>query len=284
MKLFDKILVPVDFSALSTLGIQRAMNTATRCNCHEIHLVSVVDFNTVGYFVTAETCLPMDYQLFQNELKVAEEKMDEIKKTFQPQEGISMIYKVTDGNLVSVIHNYVEEHAIDLVVMGTSGTGGIQEFIFGSNAQHIAATIPCPLLTLQPYDDPGTIQKIIVPVETFYPENKLHYALIFAKLFSAEIHLVCLRHKLEESDKQTADILQQITAQLATEQISYKVFASVGKNITDVILRYAEKERVDLILVNPGKESKLTGKFIETTGGQIINHAHVPVLTVKKTS
>lgn len=284
MKLFDKILVPVDFSALSTLGIQRAMNTAAKCNCHEIHLVSVVDINTVGYFVTAETCLPMDYQLFQNELKVAEEKMDEIKKTFQPQEGISMIYKVTDGNLVSVISNYVEEHAIDLIVMGTSGTGGIQEFIFGSNAQHIAATIPCPLLTLQPYDDPGTIQKIIVPVETFYPQNKLHYALIFAKLFSAEIHLVCLQQKLEESEKQTADILQQITAQLITEQISYKVFASVGKNITDVILRYAEKERVDLILVNPGKESKLTGKFIETTGGQIINHAHVPVLTVKKTS
>lgn len=284
MKRFNKILVPVDFSALSTLGIQKAMNTAVQCNCHEIHLLSVVDINTVGYFVTAETCLPVDCQLFQNELKTAEEKMEEIKKKFDPPKGISMVYTITDGNLISVIKSYVEAHNIDLVVMATSGTGGIQEFIFGSNAQHIAATIPCPLLSLQPYEDPGTIQKIIVPVETFYPENKLHYALIFAKLFAAEIHLVCLRYKLEEPNKQTTDILRKITAELDTEKISYKIFASEGKNITDVILRYAEKERVDLILVNPGKESKLTGKFIETTGGQIINHAHVPVLTVKKTS
>ncbi|MDE3251826.1 MAG: universal stress protein [Bacteroidota bacterium] len=284
MKLFTKILVPVDFSSTSLAGMQRALQTAVLCKSREIHLISVVDINTTGYFVTADTCLPIDYQVFTDQLKLASANLEKWKSECQLPEGTELISNVLEGSFSELIPSYVKDHDIDLVVMGTAGTGGIQEFIFGSHAQEIASHSPCPVLTLQPHTRQDTIRKMIIPVENFYPANKLNYAAALAALFQAEIHLVCLRMQWSKKDLVTQSILQEIKKELTAAEISYRIFVSDGSNITDAILRYAEKEMIDLILVNPGAESKLTGKFIQTTGGNIINHTQVPVLTVRKSS
>lgn len=282
MKLFTKILVPLDFSSTSLIGMQRALQTAMQCKSQEIHLISVVDINTTGYFVTADTCLPIDYQVFTDQLKLASANLEKWKSDCQIPERTRLISNVLEGSFSELIPSYVKEHDIDLIVMGTAGTGGIQEFIFGSHAQEIASQSPCPVLTLQPHSRQDTIRKIIVPVENFYPANKLNYAAALAGLFTAEIHLVCLRKKWDKTDHITQSILQKIKKELTVAEISCRIFVSDGRNITDAILRYAEKEMIDLILVNPGAESKLTGKFIETTGGQIIHHTRIPVLTIQK--
>lgn len=282
MKLFTKILVPVDFSSTSLIGMERALQTALQCKSQEIHLVSVVDINTTGYFVTADTCLPIDFQVFTDQLKLATANLEKWKSEFQLPDNTQLVTTVLEGNFSDLIPSYVEENAIDLVIMGTAGTGGIQEFIFGSHAQEIASHSPCPVLTLQPHTRQDAIRKIIIPVENFYPANKLNYATALAGLFQAEIHLVCLRMRWDKTDRITQTILQQIKQALTKAEISYRIYVSDGQNITDAILRYAEKEMIDLILVNPGAESKLTGKFIQTTGGQIINHTQVPVLTIQK--
>ncbi len=283
MKLFKKILAPVDFSAISKAGIQRAIDTAVQCNSDEIHLLSVVDLNTIGYLVTPETGMAIDYQTLSTSLQEAKMRMLEIEGSLpEGHDNITFICKVEEGELTSVINDYILKNEIDLLIMGTAGTQGIREFIFGSNAQRLASEIPCPVLTLQPYGQFEGINKMIVPVEDFYPENKLQYAITLAGLFHAEIHLVCLQEKLQSKEYNTFSILVKIKELLSRENIPFKTLASGGKNITDAILRYAEKESIDLILVNPGEESKLTGKYIESTGGQIVNHAQVPVLTIKK--
>jgi nucleotide-binding universal stress UspA family protein len=282
MKLFTKILVPLDFSSTSLIGMQRALQTAIQCKSREIHLISVVDINTTGYFVTADTCLPIDYQVFTDQLKLASANLERWKSDCQLPETTQLISTVLEGSFSELIPSYVKEHDIDLIVMGTAGTGGIQEFIFGSHAQEIASQSPCPVLTLQPHSRQDAIRKIIIPVENFYPANKLNYAAALAALFQAEIHLVCLHMQWDKTDHVTQSILQKIQKELTAAEISYRIFVSDGRNITDAILRYAEKEMIDLILVNPGAESKLTGKFIQTTGGQIIHHTQIPVLTVQK--
>lgn len=282
MKNFNAILVPVDFSAVSEISIRRALDTALHCRSRELHLVSVVDINTVGYFVAADTCLPMDFQLMQAEKESAQEKLQQLVSTLPAENDVQYITAVIEGSFAPHICDYVTAHKIELVVMGTSGTGGIQEFIFGSNAQDLAAACPCPVLTLHPTCRKESIRKILVPVEDFYPENKLSYAVTLARTFEAVVHLVCRREQFYAENKITYTILFQAVAYLESEKIPYQSYAAEGNNITDILLRYAEKEGIDLILVNPGEESKLTGKIIAASGGQIVNHAPVPVLTVQK--
>ena len=282
MQLFNKILVPIDFSSISKIGVQRAIDTALKCNSEELHLISVVDINTIGYLVAVEPGIMMNYASLKDDLSEAENKILAIKKEIESESKAKIYCKVVSGNLTNAINSYLNENDINLVVMATSGTDGIKEYIFGSNSQRLASEIDCPILTIHSNSSHNIYEKIILPVEDFYPKNKLTFAIELAKIFDSEIHLVCLKTQYEDSNKVTESILFRILEELKTNEIKNKIFVSGGNNITDSILRYSEKEAIDLILVNPGEESTLTGKIFNALGGQIINHAEAPILTIKR--
>ena len=50
------------------------------------------------------------------------------------------------------IMNCIEQHDIDLVVMGTVGRAGISGFITGNTAERLLPRIPCSLLAVKPPD------------------------------------------------------------------------------------------------------------------------------------
>ena len=282
MKLFSKILVPIDFSTISNVALERAIETAVLCNSKELHLISVVDINTIGYLVAVEPGVMINYGGVDDHIKTAESKMLAIKENILQQYKVNIKYKITVGNLITAIIEYTEAEKIDLIVMATSGSDGINEFIFGSNSQHVAEKVNCPILTVNTNSSRELYKKIILPIENFYPKNKLAFAKAIAQIFKSEIHLVCLKDELNNTDKTTEHIIYTIVEELNLENIPHQLFIAGGKNITDAILRYAEKASIDLILVNPGEESTLTGRIIDALGGQIINHAQTPVLTIKK--
>lgn len=282
MQLFDKIMVPVDFSLLSEIALNRAIGIAVKCNSTEIHLVTVNDLSAVGYLMTPETGLALSFPSINDQEILLREKIIELGNSISKNYKIKVAGEVLPGDIVQVINDYVSSHNINLVVMATAKTTGFLEFIFGSNAQRITSRVGCPVLTMEVHTLAGSVQKIIFPVEDFYPENKLQYAIELAQLFNAEIHLLCLSEKSSSPVYNTHSIITNIVEIFEEKKIRYKAKAAEGKNITEAILQYAEIESIDLILVNPGEESKLTGRFIETTGGSIVNHASVPVLTIKK--
>jgi len=47
-----------------------------------------------------------------------------------------------------VILTYVEEHDIDLVVVGTHGRTGFDRYVLGSVTEHLVRTSPIPVLTV----------------------------------------------------------------------------------------------------------------------------------------
>lgn len=284
MQLFNKILIPVNFSSLSEIAIKKAMDTALQCKSSELHLLSVVDSTATGYFITAETGMVLSLPSFSEFELSLKARMAELEKTIINNSALKVTTAVLTGNRIQLINDYVIKHDIDLVVIATENTSGFTEFIFGSDAQRITTQTICPVLTIQPYTLKRGMQKIILPVEDFYPESKLEYAIEMAQLFDAEIHLVCLSQKINLTVYGTYSIVKSIEEKLEEKKIRYKIKVVEGTNITTEILEYSKTESIDLILVNPGEESKLTGRVIETTGGHIVNHAAVPVLTVKKKS
>ncbi len=282
MSLFNKILVPVDFSSVSTIGLNRAIETAILCNSNELHLISVVDINTIGYLVAVEPGVMINYGSIEDHKQTTVIKMNELKEKIMNEHQINVHYKIAVGNLLTAINEYIENVSIDLVVMATAGTEGIKEFIFGSKTQQVADVVKCPILSVSNNSTKEQFNKIILPIENFYPRNKKEYAKKMAKKFKSEIHLVCLETDLTNANQTTQHIIYSLVEEFNNEHIQHKLFVAAGKNITDAILRYSEQASIDLILVNPGEESTLSGKIIEAFGGQIINHSNASVLTIKK--
>ena len=63
-----------------------------------------------------------------------------------PHEGI-----VLNGDIVDEINNYATNQGVDMIVMGTHGYKGLEKVLFGSVAEKVVKTAPCPVLTFNPY-------------------------------------------------------------------------------------------------------------------------------------
>ncbi|MBK9486041.1 MAG: universal stress protein [Chitinophagaceae bacterium] len=75
MQLFDKIMIPVDFSLLSEIALNKAISIAIKCNSTEIHLVTVNDSSAVGYLMTPETGMALSLQSNNDQEMLLREKL-----------------------------------------------------------------------------------------------------------------------------------------------------------------------------------------------------------------
>jgi nucleotide-binding universal stress UspA family protein len=65
---------------------------------------------------------------------------------------------VTPAPTVAVLHaasaaagiiGYARSHAVDVIVLGTHGHSGLEDFFLGSVAQKLVRSAPCPVVTVR---------------------------------------------------------------------------------------------------------------------------------------
>ena len=137
------VLVPVDFSENSKKILEAAGYFSGICQA-QIHVVFVVqsfdDYS--GFFVPHMPVAKFEEEMVQ----AAEEKM---KSFLIGLENIEA--KVLVGDVAEEIIRHTEESGMDLIVMGTHGYKGIEKVMFGSVAEKVVRSSPCPVLTINPY-------------------------------------------------------------------------------------------------------------------------------------
>lgn len=57
---------------------------------------------------------------------------------------------VREGHPYREVLSYADEHNIDLICMGASGTGFGMRALFGSNADRVLRQAPCPVIIARP--------------------------------------------------------------------------------------------------------------------------------------
>ena len=138
-----KVLVPVDFSENSKKILEAAGYFSGKCEA-ELHVVFVVqsfdDYS--GFFVPH-----MPVAKFEDEMvQAAEKKME----NFMAEQG-DVMTKVLVGDVAEEIIRHAEETGIDMIIMGTHGYKGLEKVMFGSVAEKVVRSSPCPVLTINPY-------------------------------------------------------------------------------------------------------------------------------------
>jgi nucleotide-binding universal stress UspA family protein len=67
------------------------------------------------------------------------------------QHGQSCEALLVSGDVTAVLMEFVRNHDVDLVVVGTSSRGGLGKVLLGSTAEEIIRVAPCPVLTVGPH-------------------------------------------------------------------------------------------------------------------------------------
>ena len=138
-----KILVPVDFSENSKKILEAAGYFSGVCEA-ELHVVFVVqsfdDYS--GFFVPHMPVAKFEEEMVQ----AAEQKME---KFLAGQKNVEA--KVLVGDVAEEIIRHAEESGMDMIIMGTHGYKGLEKVMFGSVAEKVVRSSPCPVLTITPY-------------------------------------------------------------------------------------------------------------------------------------
>lgn len=144
----SRILVPTDFSDAADAAFEYAAALAEKLGA-ALDLLHVVEdpYFTSGVF-SAERWVPTPPAMREELLTNAQEQLRARVNRLE-QKGVQRTMKVYTGPAAKAITEYAAEHAIDLIVMGTHGRGGMANLLLGSVAERVVRTAPCPVLTVR---------------------------------------------------------------------------------------------------------------------------------------
>jgi len=138
---FRNILVAIDFSEPSRRALCDALLLAEE-NHARLSVVHVV--HGIRKHAALENLPEVDRDWI-----AAKKRITALVDESGPLEKIDSVF-VRRGPVAEQVRLVIEEQAIDLLVIGTHGRGGLQKLALGSVAEELLRVAPCPVLTLGP--------------------------------------------------------------------------------------------------------------------------------------
>jgi nucleotide-binding universal stress UspA family protein len=159
MSIFQKILVPVDFSGYSTFALRTGADLARRFS-GSVTILHVQD--PLPY------ALPGDLQPIskeqQGQLRAEIEKELAALRVRAETAGATGVQSlVAEGSPAEEITRCAERGGFDLIVIGTHGRRGFQRMLLGSVAERVARLAPCPVLTVRVPEEELQKEKVWPP-------------------------------------------------------------------------------------------------------------------------
>jgi universal stress protein A len=144
MKQFQKILVPVDFSACSAEAVRFAADLSQRYTA-DVTLVNVFEplvyMNPEGY----PLYMPGQFEELQAQHKKA---LDKATREAEAAGALHVKAEQLEGSPTSEIIGFARAENFDLIVIGTHGRTGFKHALIGSVAERVVRNAPCPVLTV----------------------------------------------------------------------------------------------------------------------------------------
>jgi len=145
--MYDRILVPTDGSDGTRGAVEHAIDLATTHDA-ALHTIYVVDTN-----VGTDASVPGTLGVLE---QAGEAAIDEVIQQAKAA-GVDTIEGVlAQGAPHQAILAYVDEHDIDLVVMGTHGRTGLDRYLLGSVTEKVVRLSDAPVLTVHLPVEPST--------------------------------------------------------------------------------------------------------------------------------
>jgi nucleotide-binding universal stress UspA family protein len=218
-------------------------------------------------------------------------------------DGLEVDTEVVDGSATaSVISAYAARSAVDLIVIGTHGLGGFRHLILGSVTEAVLRQASCPVLAVPPRAQTTStlpFKRLLWPTD--FSSSSLA-ALEMAFAFTQEAQAgITLMHVLDEADEQALFVARSYdihrhardAEQRASEQLlrlvpdavrdwGWPAIRVVRGIASEEILRVAEEESTDLIVMGIQGRKPLDLMMFGSTTNQVVRRARCPVLTVRR--
>ena len=138
---YKKILVAVDGSTSSTNAFNEALNVAER-NDAKLFILTVVDFK----FSIGDTAFINDALKFH--LNNAEIELEQLVANSKVSR-LDYETKIDSGNPKRKIIDYALENQVDLIMLGATGRGAVEQAIVGSTTAYVVNHANCNVMVVR---------------------------------------------------------------------------------------------------------------------------------------
>lgn len=284
---FTKILLMTDFSDVSALALEYALALARRYDAR-IYVAHVITPD--AYRMAEPAVAQMTYESIR---QAAEQSIADILVSGKLR-GVPHEVLLEEGMLWPTVEGLIQEHAIDLVVVGTHGRGQFKKMILGSVAEEVFRQAGCAVLTVGPRTAADVPHKVKLQNILFATDfgagarQAGRYAFSLAQEHGADLTML---HVVEAGREYTEEQEQQIRrehiAWMKSEMpagaddwctVTFRV--AFGK-ASEEISEEARETKADLIVMGAKSTKGFAGHAPRTIAYNVVTKAKCPVLTVR---
>ncbi|AMQ56742.1 universal stress protein [Algoriphagus sanaruensis] len=280
-----RILVPYDFSESAQNALDFAIGLTKNYPKMEIlvlHIIETPLSTGIGAMGGGLDPIPdFESQVFFVELMESRKAQFEKLKKDYASEPFELVTKIEIGNIYRGISENIHKSQIDLVVMGSRGSSGLDEILIGSNTEKVVRTATCPVITIKEKIDVSQLKKVVFASD--FKESDQEVAGRFKKMqsmFDAEFYFVYINTPGNfETSRESMNRIRKFVQTHKFEHVKAEIYNSISEE--EGILQFAEDIQADMIAITTHGRSGFLHLITGSIAEDVVNHSKRPVWTFK---
>jgi len=281
-----RVLCPVDFFPASERAAEYAVVLARN------HNARLTLLHVVSPMISGPYELPIDTVAIMEAMnKGSEIGMKKLAKKAE-KAGVQVSCLVRDGFVDEEIKRLSDSEKSDIVVMGTHGRRGFEQWLMGSVTQRILRRLNIPLLTLtatKKIEVGATIRRILIATDfSKGAPDAVAYAFSVAQESQASVTV------LHVIDDVSADLdpnyreplilgvqtqLERLVPQAVRDWCQVSTRVETGVPFTTIV-KVLKTGKFDLLVMNTHGKSMLDRALLGSTVERVVQSAECPVLLI----
>jgi nucleotide-binding universal stress UspA family protein len=183
-----------------------------------------------------------------------------------------------DGHPAESILEWVENHRIDLVVMGSHGRRGVARFLMGSVSENVTQHVSCPTLVVRSKPGaPPRLERILCPVSmTYLTQEFVGLAYFLASFFKGQLYILNVLDKITKLGETYRELEEWLPEEVRAQS---QIFEIMKKgNTAEQIIHWARDHGVDLVVLGAKHRPFLEFTILDSTAVRLIRHSPCSVL------
>lgn len=273
------ILTLTDFSTVAENAVESAFIFANKYGCHLTIFHNSQKGELAKYHMN--TAGLTNLNSIENTDNINLAPINKWKYWAQKHQVNSTIV-IGSGKIKDNVEQITKNQKIDLVIMGSTGAGGKDEYIWGSNTEKVIDEIDCPVLVIKRPMSDYRIDNIVFASSFDTNEQEVfQYALnLLSPPKDCVIHLLSI-DTLSYFTQPTV-VMKEAMKNYETLAKPYKAISHFYKDysIDSGIRHFLEEVQPDILIMS-NKNTNPLKKFIKGSNTtRAVNHADFPVLTI----
>ena len=268
-------IVPLDFSDTSINAALYALHLADQI--HEAHIIL--------YHVFDEIVSGDDGSVMYNDIEARKKiflwGLGNIKNSFNIPAGIEMSCIAEEGTVVKNVHKFAAANNADMIVMGITGSTGLDQVLIGSTTLNVITHATIPVMIIPPDATYKGLKNVVFTSDFKDVEKTTPFASLIKvlNLFKPKLHIVNVdsEHYVEltEEYKKERVIIEENLLGYSPDFSFIRAY-----DFIEGINRFVDSRSIDALITVPKKHNFLSELFKTSHTKKLAYHSHVPIIAI----